>query len=88
MHNTYLQFGAERGIPALLALLWLLGKMVFDLWRARRLHPGDWVIEASLGAMLAVPAAGWWEHNLGNGEVLPLFLAAVACGYVSARDLA
>jgi O-antigen ligase len=85
MHNTYLQFGAERGIPALLALWWLLGKIVADLWRARQKYPGDWIIEGALGATFAVLVAGWWEHNLGNGEVLPLFLAAVACGYSAAR---
>ena len=81
MHNTYLQFAAERGIPALLALLWLLGKILADLLRAARAQPLDWVPKAAVAVTIAVMAAGWYEHNLGNGEVLPLFLAAVGCGY-------
>jgi putative inorganic carbon (HCO3(-)) transporter len=81
MHNTYLQFAAERGIPALAALLWLLGRMLADLLRMARKRPADWVPKAAIAVTIAVLAAGWYEHNLGNGEVLPLFLAAVGCGY-------
>jgi O-antigen ligase len=81
MHNTYLQFAAERGIPALAALLWLLGRMLVDLARAARRRPRDWVLRAAVAVSIAVLAAGWYEHNLGNGEVLPLFLAVVGCGY-------
>ncbi len=84
MHNTYLQFAAERGIPALAALLWLLGKMLWDLVRAARRRRDDWMPHAALAVTIAVMAAGWYEHNLGNGEVLPLFLAAVGAGYAAA----
>ena len=31
--------------------------------------------------MLGVLAAAFYEHNLGDGEVLTLFLAICACGY-------
>jgi putative inorganic carbon (hco3(-)) transporter len=81
MHNTYLQFGAERGLPALAALLWLLGKILLDLFRAARRDPAGWELKAAIAATIAVLAAGWYEHNLGNGQVLPLFLAAVGLGY-------
>jgi len=33
--------------------------------------------------MLAILFAGWYEHNLGDGEILTLFLAICACGYVA-----
>ena len=36
LHNVYLQFGAERGIPALIAFLWMIGKMLTDWWRRTR----------------------------------------------------
>jgi putative inorganic carbon (HCO3(-)) transporter len=85
MHNTYLQFAAERGLPALAALLWLLGKMLTDLWLAARRHPEDWALRGAIAVTIAVLAAGWYEHNLGNGAVLPLFLTVAGCGYV-ARD--
>ena len=32
LHNVYLQYGAERGIPALLAFLWMIGMMLHDWW--------------------------------------------------------
>ena len=41
LHNIYLQYAAERGIPALLILLWMLIMMLTDFWKAlRRLPPG------------------------------------------------
>ena len=41
LHNVYLQYGAERGIPALLVFLWLLGQILVDFWRGlARLAPG------------------------------------------------
>jgi O-antigen ligase len=83
LHNTYLQFASERGIPALAALLWLLGKILLDLFRAARRHPTAWEPEAAIAATIAVLAAGWYEHNLGNGQVLPLFLAAAGLGYTN-----
>jgi hypothetical protein len=33
--------------------------------------------------MIAVLSAGWYEFNLGDGEILTLFLAVMACGYVA-----
>ena len=36
LHNVYLQLGAERGIPALIAFLWMIGKMLTDWWRRAR----------------------------------------------------
>ena len=83
MHNTYLQFAAERGLPALAALLWLLGKILLDLQRAARRNPAAWEPKAAIAATIAVLAAGWYEHNLGNGQVLPLFLAAAGLGYAA-----
>jgi O-antigen ligase len=83
MHNTYLQFAAERGIPALLALLWVLGKMVWDMVLSARRDPKAWAPRAGIAVAIAVMAAGWYEHNLGNGQVLPLFLAAVGLAYAS-----
>jgi putative inorganic carbon (HCO3(-)) transporter len=80
MHNVYLQYAAERGIPALLAFLWWTGKMLVDLLRVRQ---KDWVVRGAVAVMFAVLAAGWYEHNLGNGDVLPLFLGVCACGYLA-----
>jgi O-antigen ligase len=78
LHNVYLQYAAERGIPALLAFLWFLGKMLWDLVRVKQ---KGWVVYGAIGVMLAVLAAGWYEHNLGSGAILTLFLGVVGCGY-------
>ena len=79
LHNVYLQYAAERGIPALIAFLWLLGKMLLDLVRKQE---KDWVVRGAIAVLIAVLFAGWYEHNLGDGEILTLFLALVGCGYI------
>lgn len=86
LHNIYLHYAAERGIPTLLALLWLLGKILLDFTRAlRRAPPGPgderFVLHGAIAALLAILTGGLFEHNLGDSEVLMLFLAVVACGY-------
>jgi O-antigen ligase len=81
LHNVYLQYAAERGLPALIAFLWFLGKMFWDFATARE---KDWVVYGAIAVMLAVLSAGWYEHNLGDGEILTLFLGLMGCGYVSA----
>lgn len=81
MHNVYLQYAAERGLPALMALIWWLAAMLWDFVRAAQDAPHDWVLRAAVAVMIAVLAAGWYEHNLGNGAVMPLFLVVCACGY-------
>lgn len=88
LHNIYLQYAAERGIPTLLALLALLGKILYDFFQRVR-HTRDPEIRSTLhgclAAVLAVLTAGFFEHNLGDSEVLMLFLAVVSLGY-AARD--
>jgi O-antigen ligase len=83
VHNVYLQYAAERGLPALAAFLWWLGKMLWDFLRVKQ---KDWVVHGAIAVMLAVLAAGWYEHNLGDGEILTLFLGIMACGYVAAAE--
>ena len=80
LHNVYLQYAAERGIPGLIAFLWFLGKMLWDFLRVKE---KDWVVRGAIAVMLAILFAGWYEHNLGDGEILTLFLAICACGYVA-----
>lgn len=85
LHNVYLQYAAERGIPTLLVMLWLLAKIMVDLHgSARRLesHPAAWVLYGAVAAEVGVLAEGFFEYNLGDSEVLTMFLVAVSCGYV------
>lgn len=88
LHNVYLQYAAERGVPALLAFLWFLGKMLRDFARAARAtraeeHERRFVLHGALAVMIAALSAGWYEHNLNDGHILPLFLAVCACAYLA-----
>jgi putative inorganic carbon (HCO3(-)) transporter len=80
LHNVYLQYAAERGIPALLAFLWWLGNMLHNLTHTRG---RDWVVRGAIAVLIAVMAAGWYEHNLGDGEILTLFLGVMGCGHAT-----
>jgi putative inorganic carbon (hco3(-)) transporter len=87
LHNIYVHYAAERGVPAMLALMWALGKALFDFIRARRRLPREadarWVIDAAIAVTIAVLLSGWYELNLGDSEVLGMFLAVVGCAYAA-----
>lgn len=93
LHNIYYQIAAERGIPTLLAFLWLIGKMLYDFWRgAQRLAAGEETAMAratlygAIAVVLSMLAEGYYENNFGDGEPLFLFLAIAACGYLALRE--
>lgn len=84
LHNVYLQFAAERGIPALILLLWILFRILRDLLRELRSpRENAWILHAAVAATLAIMGEGFFEHNLGDSEVLTMFLATISCAYVS-----
>ena len=88
LHNIYLQFAAERGIPTMLVLMWMLCKIGWDFARGlRALPPGRsdrrFLLQGGLAVLFATLSAGLFEHNLGDSEVLTMFLAVVACGYLA-----
>ena len=94
LHNIYIQYAAERGIPTLLAMLWLIGKVLWDFAIALRgklaKTEARFVLHGAIAVILAILAEGLLEYNLGDSEVLTLFLAMIAFGYVAreAADLA
>jgi len=86
LHNIYIHYAAERGVPALLALLWMLGKMLLDfLRRLGRLPPqageARFMLHGAVAVIAAVLVSGLFELNLGDSEVLFLFLAVMALAY-------
>ncbi|MEO8098747.1 MAG: O-antigen ligase family protein [Acidobacteriota bacterium] len=91
LHNVYYQYAAERGLPALAALLWFLGRALYDFLRAVRLEPAGaparWLLQAAIASIFAIMVSGFAEVNLGDSEPLAVFLAIVACGYVAVREL-
>lgn len=85
LHSIYYQYAAERGLPALGAILWMLGRMLYDFVRALRRGAGRhrWILHAAIAAMIAAVVGGYYEYNLNDSEVLAMFLAIMGCGYVA-----
>jgi putative inorganic carbon (HCO3(-)) transporter len=87
LHNIYLQYAAERGIPTMLALMWMIGKSLWDFAAGLRGKlagtEARFVLHGAIAVILAVLAEGLLEYNLGDSEVLMLFLAMIAFGYVA-----
>jgi putative inorganic carbon (hco3(-)) transporter len=88
LHNLYLEYAAERGIPTLLFLLWALLQIVWEFRRGMKSIPRArddrrFLLNGAIAVVLAVLAEGMFEYNLGDSEVLTLFLVVVACGYLA-----
>ncbi len=66
LENDFLQYAAERGIPTLLALLWMIGWALFDFARALRRLP--------VGCRRAVGAAGCDFSDLRRDRERLVFL--------------
>jgi putative inorganic carbon (hco3(-)) transporter len=84
LHNIYFHYAAERGLPALAALLWFFVQALYDFARALRLQaPGEarWFLHGAIAVILAFMLAGYFEVNWGDSEVLAMLLAVVGCGY-------
>ena len=89
LHNIYFHFAAERGLPALGALLWFFGQSLLDFFRTLRRLPQDsearWILHGAIAVIIAMLVSGWGEVNVGHSLVLEMFLAVIACGYVVVR---
>lgn len=87
LHNIYLQYAAERGIPTMLFMMWLIAKVLWDFLVAVRKAPAGaearFVLLGAVAVILAILAEGLLEYNLGDSEVLTLFLAVVGFGYIA-----
>jgi O-antigen ligase len=100
MHDNFLQITAEKGIPGLLIWLWLMVQFAWDSLRTYRFARSDsfplgeesrWeatlVSSAALGSWAALMAAGLFEYNFGDSEVLTLFLFIMSAPYAYSREI-
>ena len=88
LHNIYLHYAAERGIPTMLVLMWMLIQIIFDFSRGLIALPEGrgnrrFLLHGGIAVVLAVMTEGFVELNLGDSEVLTMFLVVVACGYLA-----
>jgi putative inorganic carbon (hco3(-)) transporter len=88
LHSIYVHYAAERGIPTMLALVWALFTILWDFGRGvRRLPPGRddrrFILHGAIAVVIAIMISGISELNLGDSEVLSLFLGVTALGYVA-----
>lgn len=92
LHNLYIHYAAERGLPTALALLWLLAMALWDFLRAlRRLPAGPGeeksILHGAVAVIVGILVGGLFEVDLGHSEVLAPFLAVLACGYLAVESL-
>ncbi len=90
MHSDYLQIALERGIPALIVWLILLGTYARMLWRVRRrVLPENWIergiVLGALGGLLGFMCSGLVHYNWGDSEVVMIFYLIMGFSLVVER---
>ncbi len=91
LHNIYIHFGAECGVPATLFLVAAFALGLADFRRGlRTLPPGRsdrrFLLHAAVACIIATMAVGIFEKNIGDTEVLTMFLTTMCLGYVAVGD--
>jgi len=84
LHNNLAQLAAENGIPALIAWLWLIMKVISDLihWKRNVMNPEErFMIHGTIGVVVALLVAGMFEYNYGDSEIKMLFLVLITIPY-------
>lgn len=89
LHNNFLQIAAERGLPSLIAWVWLLAALGWHMWRIRRRtmlggHPIG-LVDGAIAAWLAFLVEGCFEFNFGTSPVLMVFLFVMSTPFVVER---
>ena len=83
LHNNALQIAAERGLPCLAWWLWWVAAAIADAWRESRIGTAGarWGAVGALGVLAAIMAAGLFEYNFGDSEILMFTLMVTALPY-------
>ena len=88
LHNIYIHYAAECGLPAALFLTAALVIALFDFHRAVRSAPPGrslrrFVLYAAAACVIGTMTSGLFEKNLGDTEVLTMFLSIMSLGYLA-----
>ena len=84
LHNVPIQLAAERGLPALVAWLVFVALALRDLLRQARRGPWQPLAAMGVAVIVAMVAAGMFEHNFGDSEFLILFLGLLTLPFAAA----
>lgn len=92
MHSDYLQIALERGIPAFIAWLLLVGVYARMLWRLLRNSKLDnWldrgIILGALGGLVGFMSSGLVHYNWGDSEVVMIFYLIMGLALVIEREV-
>jgi O-antigen ligase len=87
LHDNALQIAAERGLPCLVWWLWFVAAAMGDAWREVRRGAGGPAV-AALAFLAAFMAAGLFEYNFGDSEILMFTLLVAALPYALRRERA
>jgi putative inorganic carbon (hco3(-)) transporter len=88
LHNNFIQFAAERGIPCMIVWCWLMWTWGYRLLSLGRIQQDSFAQALCWGGcacVLALVTAGLFEFNFGDSEVLMLFLFLGTAPFVSTR---
>jgi putative inorganic carbon (HCO3(-)) transporter len=88
LHSIYMQYAAERGYPALLFLLWMIGQAIWDyasgIRRLRGVASQElFILHGAIAVIIGVLVGGIFEYNLGDSEVLMMFVSVLGLGYAA-----
>ncbi|MBV8863777.1 MAG: O-antigen ligase family protein [Acidobacteriaceae bacterium] len=92
LHNIYVQYAAERGIPGLLCVMWFVVLTLYDCSRARFSQPRQersqevFILHGTVAVTIGILVGGMFEYNLGDSEVLMMFCSVVALGYAAIEN--
>ena len=90
LHSIYIHYAAECGVPAALFLTAALLMALLDFRRALgALPPGRsdrrFLLQAGIATVIGTMVSGIAEKNLGDSEVLTMFLAIMCLGYLAVK---
>jgi O-antigen ligase len=90
LHNNFIHYGAELGVPAAVALMAMFFVALWDFAKALRRAASPetrWILHGAIAVIIAMMVAGYFEKTFGDSEVMTMFLAVIGCGYVAVREI-
>jgi O-antigen ligase len=84
LHNNFVQIAAERGLPCLVFLGWILYLLGREAWRVRSASRYGPLVLAVLATTLS---SGMFEYTLGDSEILMLVLLLSALPFSTRPQL-